>query len=346
MQPGDLLFLSVIALVLSVVYNVYQAMRARRGSIEEIDVSELSTQLERFRRELRAVRSDLTSEQQKSETLTRQLAESGRTRSTFLDNMGYFVRAPLNSIIGYSELLLSNIYGELSDAQRERLAVIQRSGNDLLAYITDMLELHRLVSGAVELNLKPVPVEQLINRVVKGASALSQETQVELRQQVQAEIGALFGDEVRIEQVLLQLVKNAIRFTQKGNVTVSATEVRVQNGAASNFDLPMIGWLSDGEWIVLTVSDTGIGIPSEDQASIFDTFYRVQRDQTSDERGLGLGLAIAKRVIELHRGVIWVKSAERQGSTFYVALRANRDIRSTDTQERLLMSDSITQADG
>lgn len=346
MQPGDLLFLSVIALVLSVVYNVYQAMRARRIRTEEIDVSELSTQLERFRRELRAVRSDLTNEQQKSETLTRQLAESGRTRSTFLDNMGYFVRAPLNSIIGYSELLLSNVYGELSDAQRERLAVIQRSGNDLLAYITDMLELHRLVSGAVELNLKPVPVGQLINRVVNGASAISQETQVELRQQVPVEISALFGDEVRIEQVLLQLVKNAIRFTQKGSVTVSATEVRVQNGAASNFELPVIGWLSDGEWIVLTVSDTGIGIPSEDQASIFDTFYRVQRDQTSDERGLGLGLAIAKRVIELHRGVIWVKSAERQGSTFYVALRANRDIRSTDTQERLLMSGSKTQADG
>jgi signal transduction histidine kinase len=336
MQADPALILIVLALSVSVAYNVFQAMRMRRQQAERIDQAELGQQLERSRRELRTVRADLAREEEKTDTLTKQLAESGRTRSTFLDNMGYYVRTPLNVIIGYSEMLLSGVYGALGDDQRERIAHIQRSGNDLLAYITDMLELHRLVSGAVTLSLKAVQVEPIIARVVEAASTAHSGPPVDLKFDVPAGISPLFADEQRIEQVLLQLVKNALRFTRQGSVMVAAQPVHVKNGAGDALELPTIGWLSDGAWIVITVSDTGIGIPSQDQASIFDTFYRVEREQTMDERGLGLGLAIAKRVIELHRGVIWVKSAEQKGSTFFVALRAYREARATEMHEQAL----------
>ncbi len=340
MQPADMLILAVVALVLSVIYNVSQAMRLRRIRSEQPAAADLAAEIEDAQRELRELRADLAAERQRSDTLAKQLSEAGRTRSTFLDNMGYYVRTPLNHIIGYSELLMNGIYGEVSEQQRERLATIHRSGSELLSYITDMLELHRLISGGVELKLKPVPVAPLIEKVAEDTRSQLRDTSLALRTDVAPDAGALFGDAQRIEQVLSQLLLNALRFTKQGGVTISARAVQVRNGVSAALELPAIGWLSDGDWVVITVSDTGIGIPSEDQASIFDTFYRVQRDQTSDERGLGLGLAIVKRIVDLHRGTIWVKSAENQGSTFYVALHAPRDGRAGDTQERLSAANS------
>ncbi|MCA9907115.1 MAG: HAMP domain-containing histidine kinase [Anaerolineae bacterium] len=329
MQPGDIALISVIALLLSVGYNVVQAMRMRRLRADADAVADLSAHLESVRREMIGVRTDLANERQAVEALTEELAEVGQTRGTFFDNMGYYVRTPLNLIIGYSELLLSGAYGDLGDVPRERITVIGRSGSDLLTYITDMIELHRLNYGGIELQFKPVDVLPLVESVI--AEVKQQSTKdVTLQQQVESGIGPLLGDPARVAQVLRQLLTNALRFTKRGSVMIDAHLVRVQNGVASQMELPTIGWLSDGDWIVLSVHDTGIGIRTEDQASIFDTFYRAHLDQTNDERGLGLGLAIVKRLVELHHGAIWVKSAEKQGSTFFVALRAYRDARSKD----------------
>jgi signal transduction histidine kinase len=337
METGELLVALGLALALALFYNVYQAVRRRQISAALENKRELEAQLDALRYELRNVRSDLANERQRVDALTQQLSAAGKSRGTFLDHMGYFIRTPLNLIIGYSELLLSGTYGELKDVQQARLVVIQRSGKDLLKYFTDMLDLHRLEIGSVELQLRAVPVAPLIERVVAQAKDASQRDNVAIQQEVDETIGRIMGDEKRIEQVMTHLVSNAIRFTHKGTVSVRAQQLNVRDGAADGFNFPVRGWLKDGEWIVLSVSDTGIGIPSEAQASIFETFYQVSRDQTEEQRGIGLGLAIAKRLIELHNGVIWVKSAEGSGSTFHVALRAYRDLRATDTQERLLL---------
>ncbi|MCC6615160.1 MAG: HAMP domain-containing histidine kinase [Anaerolineae bacterium] len=321
MQPGDIALISVIALVVSVAYNVFQAMRLRRLEADTDAAADLKAEVERMRRELLGVRSDLTSERRQVESLKQDLTEVRRTRGTFFDNMGYYVRTPLNVIIGYSDLLLNGTYGALSDQARERITAVQRSGNDLLTYITDMLELHRLDYGAVTLNIQPVEVLPVVERVIADVQEKTSD-EVELLHEVEPDIIPILGDAQRVEQVLSQLLINALRFTQKGSVTLAASGVQVKNGVADKVELPTIGWLRDGAWVVLSVRDTGIGIASQDQASIFDTFYRVHRDQTHDERGLGLGLAIVKRLLEMQQGVIWVKSVEKQGSTFFVALRA------------------------
>lgn len=329
MQPGDIALISVIALLLSVGYNVVQAMRMRRFRADADAVADLSVHLENVRREMIGVRTDLANERKKVESLSAELVEVGQTRGTFFDNMGYYVRTPLNLIIGYSDLLLSGAYGDLGEVPRERITVIGRSGNDLLTYITDMIELHRLNYGGIELKFRSVEVVPLVESVIAEVKQQSTK-EVSLQQQVEAGISPLLGDPPRVAQVLRQLLINALRFTNQGSVMVDARAVHVHNGVATQMELPTIGWLSDGEWIVLSVRDTGIGIRTEDQASIFDTFYRAPLDQTNDERGLGLGLAIVKRLVELHHGAIWVKSAEKQGSTFFVALRAYRDVRSKD----------------
>jgi len=321
MQPGDIALISVVALLISVGYNIFQIVRLRRLEADADAAANLDAQVDTMRRELLGVRSDLASERKQVEALKEELAEVRRTRGTFFDNMGYYVRTPLNVIIGYSDLLLNGTYGDLDETPRERISAIQRSGTDLLAYITDMLELHRLDYGGIKLDLKPVEVLPLVEGVIAEVRERTTED-VELLHEVEPEIRPILGDPYRVAQVLSQLLINALRFTQQGSVTVTANGIRVTNGAADKLELPTIGWLSDGDWVVLSVRDTGIGIASQDQASIFDTFYRVQRDQTHDERGLGLGLAIVKRLLEMHHGVIWVKSAEKQGSTFFVAFRA------------------------
>jgi signal transduction histidine kinase len=340
MQPADMVIALWVALGLSLAYNVYQALK-RSQLAKRLDIgAEQTEQLERFRHELRNVRSELANETQVVETLKRQLSEEGKTRSTFLDHMSYFVRSPLNLIIGYSDMLMSGIYGDIPEPQRAKLIVIHRSGNDLLKYFSDMLELHRLEIGSIELKLRPVAVQPLFERVAVEGAKGDRRGAVEIKQDIEADIGNLFADEKRVEQVLTHLVSNAVRFTRKGTVTLGARTVKVKDGKSDGFTFPMLGWLRDGEWIILTVSDTGVGIPSEAQASIFETFYQVARDQTDEQKGIGLGLAIAKRLIELHRGVIWVKSSEGQGSTFFIALNTHRNIRATDTQERLLMNEA------
>jgi signal transduction histidine kinase len=341
MQSGEIIVVLGIALTLALIYNVYQALQRRKLFATLESKRELEAELEAARHELRNVRSDLANEQLRIETLKQQVSEAGKSRGAFLDHMGYFIRTPLNVVIGYSEMLISGAYGELRDVQQARLVVIQRSGKDLLKYFTDMLELHRLEIGSVELQLKAVPVAPMIARVVAEADDTRLRQNVTLTEDIPPDIGRMMGDEKRIEQVLAHLVSNAVRFTHQGEVCVRARQIKVRSGSAGDFSFPVKGWLKDGDWVVLTVSDTGIGIPSEAQASIFETFYQVSRDQTEEQRGIGLGLAIAKRVIELHGGVIWVKSEEGRGSTFHVALRAYHDPRATDTQERTLMASDV-----
>ncbi len=336
MQSGEIIVAMGIALALALIYNAYQALLRRRLSSELDARQKLQAQLEAAQHELRHARSDLANERTIVETLTQRLSEAGKSRGTFLDHMGYFIRTPLNVIIGYSEMLINGAYGDLQDVQRARLTVIQRSGKDLLKYFSDMLELHRLEIGSVELQMKAVDVAPLVTRVLSEMEDSQIRQNVKLTQEIAEDVGRFMGDEKRIEQVLAHLLSNAARFTHQGAVSVRARRVSVRDGAAADFTFPVRGWLKDGDWVVISVSDTGIGIPSEAQASIFETFYQVTRDQTDEQRGIGLGLAIAKRMIELHGGVIWVKSAEGTGSTFHVALRAYRDVRSTDTQERFV----------
>jgi signal transduction histidine kinase len=282
----------------------------------------LSDDLRIANRDLRQSVSDLASERAKSDQLARELQAASQYKTEFLDNMGHKARTPLNSIVGYSELLQSGVYGDLTEKQQDRLQKIYRNGQALLDLINNMLDLSKIEAGRLEIHPTVFQLDTLIPQITQAVEGQRAEKNLELAANVTEGLMPLFGDERRILQVFTHLVGNALKFTQSGTVNLEAQNVKVERGVSSSFKLPLIGWLTDGDWVVFSVRDTGIGIPPEEQSKIFDEFYQVETPHTGEFTGTGLGLTISKKLVELHNGVIWVKSQPGEGSTFFVALRA------------------------
>jgi signal transduction histidine kinase len=180
---------------------------------------------------------------------------------------------------------------------------IQQNGRHLLGLINDVLDLSKIEAGQLTLSPVDYAMRELVLDVVSATEALAAEKQLALEVDVPADLPAGHGDERRITQVLLNLVSNAIQFTETGSVTIRAK-------------------VADGNFVV-AVADTGMGIAAEDRARIFDEFQQVDSSSTRKKGGTGLGLAITKRIVELHGGRIWVESTQGQGSTFFFELPLN-----------------------
>jgi len=230
----------------------------------------------------------------------RQLESASKHKSQFLANMSHELRTPLNAILGYTELILDNIYGEIGEKVREVLVRLEKSGRHLLALINDVLDLSKIEAGQLTLALSEYSMSDVVQTVLTAVESLATEKHLALKVTVAPELPRGQGDERRIGQVLLNLVGNAIKFTEVG-------EVRVEVSA------------SDGAFRV-AVADTGPGIAPEDQEKIFQEFQQVDSSSTRKKGGTGLGLSIAKRIIEMHGGQIWVESSPGQGSTFWFTL--------------------------
>ncbi|GAB4526368.1 MAG: hypothetical protein OHK0046_43070 [Anaerolineae bacterium] len=286
-------------------------------------LEELNAELRVANRDLHQVINDLSDAKEKNSEVQRSLLAANQYKSDFVANMSHELRTPLNSIIGYSELLKSGVYGELNNTQRDRLDKINRNGTELLDIISDILDLNKIDSGNLTLEVSAFKIEPLLDRVIQEFESQRIEKGLTLTREIGDNLPYVFGDEQRIQQVLMNVYDNAVKFTREGGVTVQVVSTLVTNGLARDFKLPMVGWLHDGYWIITSVIDTGIGIPVEQQARIFDEFSQVDGSRTREFGGTGLGLAISKRLVEMHNGVIWVKSTVDAGSTFYVALPAD-----------------------
>ncbi len=230
----------------------------------------------------------------------RQLEIASKHKSQFLANMSHELRTPLNAILGYTELILDNIYGEVPQKTREVLERIQTSGRHLLGLINDVLDLSKIEAGQLTLALHDYSKKEVVQTVLTGVESLAAEKKLALKVSVPPDLPPGRGDERRITQVLLNLVGNAIKFTETG-------EVRVEVAA------------SDSAFRV-SVADTGPGIAPADQQKIFEEFQQADSSGTRKKGGTGLGLSIAKRIIELHGGRIWVESSPGKGSTFSFTL--------------------------
>lgn len=283
-------------------------------------LNELNRELRITNRDLQQVISDLAAEKQKSEELNRELRSANQFKSEFLANMSHELRTPLNSIIGYAELLRGGLYGQLNEKQSDRLEKIHRNGANLLELITDILDLNKIDAGKLKLDIVSFELAPLVDKLAQDARTRCADKGLALDIDVSAELPRLYGDDKRILQVFDNLIDNAIKFTTQGRVSIVAKAVRVKHGMTPDFKLPALGWLRDGDWIITSVGDTGIGIPIEEQGRIFDEFAQVDGSRTREYGGTGLGLAISKRLVEMHDGVIWVKSLVDEGSTFFVAL--------------------------
>jgi GAF domain-containing protein/anti-sigma regulatory factor (Ser/Thr protein kinase) len=238
----------------------------------------------------------------------RELEVASRHKSQFLANMSHELRTPLNAVLGYTELLIDGIYGELSPKAGDVMIRIDRSGKHLLGLINDVLDLSKIEAGQLELALADYSLAEVVHAVVTQVESLAAEKGLSLQAVVAPGLPAGRGDERRLAQVLLNLVGNAIKFTEAGSVRIAAHR--------------------EGDAFVVAVADTGPGIAEADRQRIFEEFQQADSSSTRKKGGTGLGLSIARRIVELHGGRIWVDSTVGRGSTFSfrVPVRVERQV--------------------
>jgi len=243
-----------------------------------------------------------------------ELERANRMKAQFLANMSHELRTPLNSVIGFSEMLLIGALGPLPDAQRDALETVSRNGRHLLGLVNDVLDLSKVEAGRMELHLTQSDVRTIIEDVITGMESL-----IEAKgHQLQIELGdaplLVSADEMRVRQILYNLLSNAVKFTQAGGrITVRAGQ-RVT-------PLPVPGGRRvDREAVWVAVTDTGIGIAQEDLPRLFTEFTQVDASLSRRFEGTGLGLALCRRFVDMHGGLIGVESTRGQGSTFWIEL--------------------------
>ena len=232
-----------------------------------------------------------------------QLESASRHKSDFLANMSHELRTPLNAIIGFSEVLLERMFGEINSKQNEYLQDILSSGRHLLSLINDILDISKVEAGRMELQPAPTDLRFVLQNSVSLVRERATRQGISLDLDVDATIGTIEADERRVKQILFNLLSNALKFTPAGGrVTLTATGI--------------------GDAVQISVRDTGIGIRPEDQDRIFEEFQQAGPGKAVE--GTGLGLALAKRFVEMHGGRIWVDSDVGTGSSFTFTLPINQ----------------------
>jgi signal transduction histidine kinase len=227
--------------------------------------------------------------------INRELESASKHKSRFLANMSHELRTPLNAVLGYAELIADGVYGETTERMREVLGRVRRNGNHLLGLVNDVLDLSKIEAGQLTLALAHCSIRDIVFDVQGATQPLAQEKHIDLAVDVAPDLPETQADERKLTQVLLNLVGNAIKFTDQGGVEIKAAAVKGS--------------------ITVSVRDSGPGISESDQARIFEEFQQVQ-GTAREKGGTGLGLTISKRIVELHGGRIWVESSLGQGSTF------------------------------
>jgi signal transduction histidine kinase len=287
-----------VALLLAVILS-----RALTGPIRKMDTQLAAIGSGDFsghvdvanRDELGALARNLNRMNDELGRLYRELESASRHKSEFLANMSHELRTPLNAVIGFSEVLQDRLFGELNDKQAEYVADIHTSGRHLLALINDILDLSKIEAGRMELQLNSFALADVLQSSVDLMRERATRNGISLRLEVDPSAGAIEADERKLKQVLFNLLSNAVKFTARGgHVNVTAR--------------------SNGDEVIVSVHDDGVGIAPEDQARIFEEFEQVGTAQRQE--GTGLGLALSRRFVELHGGRLWVESAPGQGSTF------------------------------
>lgn len=234
----------------------------------------------------------------------RQLREAEEMRRRFLANMSHELREPLTNIIGFSRVILKGIDGPISDQQRNDLEIVYANGQHLLGLINDLLDVAQIEAGLMELEFKEVDLGELIQSVMATTSALVRDKDIQLQQEIHPDLPLIEADGTRLRQVLLKLLSNAAKFTDRGSITVRA-------------------W-PKGDQVQVAVADTGPGIPRENHERVFERFEQGETGIRRPE-GIGVGLALCKEFVEMHGGRIWVESEEGAGSTFNLTLPILQD---------------------
>lgn len=232
---------------------------------------------------------------------TAELERANRHKSEFVANMSHELRTPLNSIIGFSDVLRSEMFGPLNEKQKEYTRDINESGIHLLALINDVLDLSKVEAGKMDIEKRPFSLNHTVEVVMQLVRGQCAESGVGIRYEGAPDVDMAVGDERRIKQVIINLVSNAIKFSDKGGEVVISSEA------------------APGE-IIVSISDCGPGIDPKDQAAIFDAFTQLKPTYAPKHEGTGLGLTLVKQLVELHGGRVWLESTPGQGARFSFSL--------------------------
>ena len=270
--------------------------RSREEKLEKL-VVERTQELNQTLQELLATNKELS--------ITRDnLIQTQKFRDQFLANMSHEIRTPMNAIVGLTNLLLKS---PLTEIQDKYLKVIKKSGANLIVIINDILDLAKIEAGKMELENEPFPLVTAINNVHTILGLKAEDKGIYMREQIQEGVPAyVFGDETRITQVMMNLAGNAIKFTEKGGVTISVT---IEKESNDEFELRF------------SVKDTGIGIPPDKIDKIFESFGQATTSTARKFGGTGLGLTISRQLVEMHNGELKVDSVANEGSEFYFIIK-------------------------
>ena len=286
----------------SFISNLY--MRAIRGEDGKVVMLEgfveditgrkrAEAELEKYRNHLEELVKDRTAELK----VAKEQAESAdRIKSAFLATMSHELRTPLNSIIGFSGILAQGLAGELNDEQKKQIGMVRGSADHLLAMINDVLDISKIEAGQFQLLMEDFELPALIRKAVQTTTPLSEKKGLAIETRIGQGTGAVKSDYRRVEQVLLNFLSNAVKFSEKGSIIVEC----VRSGAEAQ----------------ISVTDTGIGIKEESIGMLFKPFQQVDSGLNRQHEGTGLGLSICKRLVEMMGGRIWVKSKWGEGSVF------------------------------
>jgi len=233
------------------------------------------------------------------EEANQQIQENTRRKSDFLARMSHDLRTPMNAIIGYTRLLLRKAQDKLDERQLRNLENIDTSAHNLLKLINEILDLSRVEAGRIDVHPQPVDLQQLAVECAAAIEPLIQ-AEVQLIQDIEA-VPSLHTDGEILRKVLMNLLSNAVKFTDAGSITVSVKPVEDQ--------------------VAISISDTGMGIPSEDLPDIFEEFRQVERQGSTEKEGTGLGLAIARKSVELLGGTISAESEVGKGTKFTLKIK-------------------------
>ncbi|MEL4306243.1 PAS domain-containing sensor histidine kinase [Methanococcoides sp. LMO-2] len=307
MRPQDIDFFAdakevgnIIDQLLQDGHNLFESILVRKdGSTFPVEVS---IQLIDYMGEkaILGVSRDMTEHKQANEAmLNAKIAaeDASRAKSKFLTNVSHELRAPLNSIIGFSEVLCSEDAGSLNDLQKRYVSNVHKSGKHLLELINEILDLSKVEAGKMELNPEKVGVYSIINEIKESMMPLATEKGIELEYDIGPENTFIVADALKLRQIIYNLVSNAIKFTERGGSVTIET-------------------LSSDDQISVLVKDTGIGISSGDQTKIFQPFVQIDPSNEKKYSGTGLGLSLVRSFVEMHGGEVWVESEVGNGSTF------------------------------
>jgi diguanylate cyclase (GGDEF)-like protein len=260
------------------------------------------------------------------EKINKELEYANQIKSRFIANMSHELRTPLNSILGFSDVILDRTFGDLTETQERYIKNIYTSGKHLLELINNILDISKIEAGKYEMIYETFPVDDVLYEVINIMNSLAENKFIEITLSIGENITTITADRVKLKQILYNLISNAIKFTPEGGmIKVSVSKEENTNGRIPAAPPGL-------EYIRFSVKDTGIGIGPEDKERIFDEFGQANSAFSKKFGGVGLGLALTKKLVELHGGTITVESSLGEGSTFSLVIPVTSPVEAKDIE--------------